>query len=124
MAQSTLHFALGMIAGTAMSFPPLLRARLAGAKLSRHFTGWFLLAYGLGIYAIVPSLLRRAGVPDAVCDGWWMNLFLFHPLLDRLKDGGILLGEILVASGFILQYSLLLAAISRCHRKAHPDPNG
>lgn len=116
MAQSTVHFAIGMIAGTAVALPRLVRRQRAGEPVAAEFARWFLYSYGLGALAIVPSVLRKMGVPDGVCDGWWMNVFLLYPLIGRLKSGGTLVGELLMGSVFGLQYGLMLLYI-RSHRK-------
>lgn len=113
MAQSTLHFAAGMAIGTAFAVPSLLQRLRARAGTAGGFLRWFALSYGLGCAAIIPSLLRHAGMADWACTAWWMNVFVFFPLIDGVRAGGILLGEAAVAALFGLQYVALLYAI-RC----------
>ena len=113
MAHSALHFSLGMLIGSAVSLPPLFRAWFAGRKLARSFAVWILLSAALGILALAPGLLRRIGVPDAACDGWWMNLFVFYPALNKLLHGGTIYGVAAILACFTLQYALLLAALAR-----------
>ena len=117
MAHSTLHFSLGMIAGTAISLPSLVRAWRQNNRLSIRFLTWFLVSYGLGVYAVVPGLLRRLGLPDAFCDGSWMNAFLFYPLLNVVKPGALTSGPLTLAACFAFQYGLLLLALFSKYRK-------
>ncbi|MBN1558560.1 MAG: hypothetical protein JW951_10500 [Lentisphaerae bacterium] len=113
MAHSALHFSLGMAAGTAVACRPLLRARRAGARLAPVYGRWLLLCYGLGCYAVIPSLLRRCGVSESVVSAGWMNVFLLHPLLTRLKPGGGLLGPAALLVCLTAQYAWLLLALRR-----------
>jgi hypothetical protein len=46
-----------------------------------------------------------------------MNVFLLHPLLDRMKHGGMVPGQIALAALFAAHYALLLAAIRRHDRR-------
>jgi len=76
---------------------------------------WFgkrlITAYALGLFAIIPGILRFVGMPEHMCNGWWMNVFIFYPVINKLKPGGMLVGEALVILCFALQYALLLAAL-------------
>jgi len=113
MAHSAMHFVIGLAAGTAVLLPSVVKAARRNDRLAPAFAKWIAISWALGLLAIVPSLLRGLGVPAAVCSGWWMNLFLFHPLADRLKPGGMLVGELGVALLLTLQYVLLLLALQR-----------
>jgi hypothetical protein len=45
-----------------------------------------------------------------------MNLFLFHPWIDRVKSGGMLIGELGMVLCFTAQYTFLLLALKRTRR--------
>ena len=114
MAHSALHFSVGMIAGTAVALPALARAWREDGRLSPHFRRWMLWAYGLGALAIVPALLRKAGLPDAVCEGWWMNVFMLHSLINTvIRREAMPQTGALLALCFGCQYVLILLAIRR-----------
>jgi hypothetical protein len=111
MADSSLHFALGYGFGTALSIAPLLKRLKPPRRLSGAALRWIGISFGLGVFAIVPNLLRRTGVPEPVCSGAWTVVFFLHPLVDRLESGGRLIGQMGILSCFAAQYILLLAAI-------------
>jgi hypothetical protein len=79
------------------------------AATAKPIRNWLIAAYGLGLWAVLPGALKRVGVAD----GWWMNVFLLHPLINRMKGGGVLVGEILLVFLFVLQYATILVAIRR-----------
>lgn len=118
MAHSTLHFTLGMALGTSMLVRSVLPGFTSARESAALFGKWLIVSYALGFLAIVPNLLRSIGVPEIICGGWWMNIFLFHPLVDKVKTGGMLIGEVGIISCFVLQYALLLAALRvRLHKR-------
>ena len=117
MMHSTLHFSLGMLVGTALTCRPLLAAWKRGARVAPRLRRWLVVAYGLGLYAIVPNLLRRAGVAHAVCEGWLMNIFLFSPALNRLMQGGTISGPFIMGALVAAQYVILLQAVRRTTRQ-------
>jgi len=116
MAQSTFHFAVGMAAGTAVAAPSLLQGIRNRGGTAKCFLRWFVLSYGLGFVAIVPSLLRHWGGSESLCRSWWMNVFLFFPLIDGLWPGGLVLGEAAIAAVFVLQYGAMLLMVRRLER--------
>ncbi|MBM4142477.1 MAG: hypothetical protein FJ225_02625 [Lentisphaerae bacterium] len=118
MAHSALHFALGMAVAGAAALPALARAWRAGERLAGRLRAWLLSSCALGLWAVAPNLLRRAGCSANLCRGPWMNVFLFHPLLDRLYDGGSIVGPSLLALLFAAQYAALVAAAARAERRA------
>jgi len=118
MAHSVLHFAVGLAAGTALFAHRAVRRLRRGAPLAAPLGRALVLAYALGGWAIVPNLLRRLGVPESVCREPWMNVFFFHPALDRIKAGGVLIGELAVILCFAVQYTVLLAAILLIRRRS------
>jgi len=120
MAHSTLHFSLGWMAGTAFAAPALLRAWISGRRLSPHFRRWFLASYLSGIYAVTPGILRRIGVPDGICDGWWMNVFVLYPLVNAWKSGAVTMGPLVLGACLGIQYVALVAAVRRALRGIRP----
>jgi len=118
MAHSALHFSLGMVIGSAATLPRVAKAWIANRTLAGDLRRWLLVSYALGLYAIVPSLLGWCGLPAAFCRGWWMNVFLLHPLLTRLKAGGMIPAGCAICFCFVVPYCLLLAALRRAaHRE-------
>ena len=120
MTASTAHFALGMAVGSAVAVPLLWRQWQKRGRLSAALGRWLLWSYGLGLYAVVPGILLRCGLPGTFCRGAWMNVFLLHPLLDRTGAGGMYKGAALIGALFAAQYFLILLAIRRCPARKHP----
>lgn len=117
MAHSSLHFTFGALVGSVSAARPLLRAWRERLPLARPCRRWLLWAYGLGILAIAPALLRRLGVPDHLCQAWWMNVCLFHPALTRLKDGGAIMGTLALLALGITHYVIVLLGVRESHRR-------
>ena len=118
MAHSAIHFSIGMIAGSIVTFPPLIKAWLANSPLTKKIRRWLLISYAAGIYAIIPSLLGWVGMPASFCDGWWMNIFLLHPLINKLGTTGRLIpATIAVFLCFVVPYLIILAAIFRAKKE-------
>jgi hypothetical protein len=113
MAQSTLHFAFGMAVGSVWALPALWKVWWQRIPISRTIGRWLLLAYGLGLYASLPSILRRLSNGADWTTGSWTNLFLFYGLIERLDAPSIALGELAIAACFGAQYALILLAIRR-----------
>jgi len=111
---STSHFAVGMVVGTAAATPLLWRQWRQRGSSATAIGRWLLWSYGLGLYAVVPNILLRCGLPDGLCRGPWMNVFLLHPLLDGMGTGGMYRGGAAIAVQFAAQYILMLLAIRRC----------
>ena len=118
MADSILHFAVGMTLGTALALWPVARVWKSGVRLAEPFAWLLLLSYSLGLWAVVPNLLGRLGCPQGFCSGWWMNIFVLHPIIDAAHPGGMLAGALLTLACFGLQYCLLVAAVA--YRVRHP----
>lgn len=121
MAQSTLHFALGMAVGAALYAPALRRAWIRGERLARPAGRWLVAAYGLGLYASLPAVFRRLGAYEMWTESWWVNVFILYPAIQRLNVPSILLGETLIAALFAIQYLVIVQAIRRVG-KATPGP--
>lgn len=116
MAHSAFHFAIGLAAGTACLLPDVVRAVRRRQQVAQRLRRWIVLAYVCGIVAIIPSILRRLGLPDAFCSGGWMNVFFLHPCVDRLQSGGMLIAEFAIVACFVAHYTTLLVAILRLNR--------
>ena len=117
MAHSALHFSIGVALGSAATLHTVAREWLSGGKLSRSIGRWILISYGLGLYAIIPSLLRWIGIPESITHGWWMNVFLLHPILTRFRAGGMIPAGFAIFFCFVIPYSVILAAILRARKK-------
>lgn len=112
MAHSLLHFTLGLWAAMLVLLPRLPAWERTGPR-ARAYGRWLAGAYALALWAIIPNLLRRTGLPESFCSGPWMNLFMLHPIVDQLHPGGMLIGEAVFLAAVALQYLLLLRAIAR-----------
>ncbi len=113
MAQSTLHFALGMTVGSLWVVPAVLRHWKKQLPLTRVIGRWLLLSYGLGLYATLPSILRRISSGAEWATSGWTHIFLLYPLIEKLNAPSIGLGELAIAACFSAQYGLILLAIHR-----------
>ena len=123
MAHAAIHATAGVAVATVAMLPPLARAWWRGRPLAAHFRNWLLTAGVLAVYAVMPALFRRAGVPEAWCRSPWMNIFLFHPWIAAARPGGGTVGPLMLAAWVIFPYSLMLAAIRRTATKdAAPRP--
>lgn len=123
MAHVTLHFSVGMLIGMLCMSRPLLPAWRDGRPLAGLCARAMVLALALGVYASIPSLLRRLGVPDDVCDGWWMNVFLGYPLIKSVfTAGGMPLGGLAVTAAFGAPYLFMLAAVRRARNYTSKSP--
>jgi hypothetical protein len=124
MAHVTLHFSFGIAVVTAILWRHLWSAWRAGRPMAPLLGRWLLWSYAAGFYATIPSLLRQAGLSEAICDGWWMNTFLLYSLIKRIFTfGGMPLGALALGFCFVVQYTALLAAIVRARRKVSGLPN-
>jgi len=74
---------------------------------------WLLFSYGLGLYASLPSILRRITNGAEWTTAGWTNLFLFYPVIEKFDLPSIALGEFCIAVCFVAQYGLILLAIRR-----------
>ena len=111
MAHAALHFAVGLAAGMAIESPRLKAAWTQGRSLAQPVWRWLWTSWLLGAWAIIPSLARFAGFPESFCRGWWMNLFLFHPLINHWGPHGTIIGAFAFVACFVFQYAVTLAAI-------------
>lgn len=120
MIHVTVHFALGMAVGMVLSAPRLARAWRGGCPVARHAARMLAWAYGIGLFAVVPNVLLNLGLPPAVCSGWWMNLFMLHPLIDQLGHGAAVTGQAACGLLFAAQYALLVLAVHRAAPRPRP----
>jgi len=118
MSHAAIHVALGLIAGALLTLPRLARAWVRKRPLARACGRWLVLSYALGVYALIPSILGRLGVPPAVCQSEWMNLFLLHPWIRQMGPGGKAVGAAVIGTVFAAQYGLLLLLLA--YRQRHP----
>ncbi len=116
MAHSTLHFSLGWILGSLVFFVSSLRIWLNG-RASDWFKKWFIWSFAFGVFAVVPGIFLSLRLPNGFCAGWWMNVFVLHPLLDELKPGGITMGPLLLGACLGGQYMLIVVALWYAKRK-------
>jgi hypothetical protein len=102
-----------MAVATALTYRPLLDAWRRRAPVAALLRRWLVISYGLGLYAIVPNLLRRAGVAHDLCEAWFMNIFLFSSALNHLVQGGTIYGPFVMGLLVVSQYLTLLWALRR-----------
>lgn len=117
MAHSSLHLGLGILTGTTAFVPLIIHRIRSGRKLAPIVAKCLIASYGLGTMAILPGIMMRLGLPPAFGTGWWMNLFFLHPLIDKLKNGGMLVGESAIIISFLIQYSIIILLLARTLRK-------
>lgn len=113
MAHAAFHFAIGMGTGMVLLAPQLKQAWQKRKRLYPAVKGWLFAAWALGFTAIVPSMLRYAGLPESFCSGWWMNIFLLHALINKFFAQHLILSSLLFGGLLGLQYMVILAAIHR-----------
>ena len=124
MAHSAIHFATGAMIGAVMASPSVVRTFFRGKPLARAVARWLLCSNAVGLYAVVPSVLRYLGCPEHLCRSKWLSVFIFHPQLASLHLGTIWATAALVIC-FALQYAGVLTALAVALRRQHlrPHPN-
>jgi hypothetical protein len=118
MAQSTLHLSFGMGMGMLGALPPLWSAWRQHRALAKHLARWCIVSYGLGVYAVIPAIIRRLADNPEIGNGVVWNLFLLFPLFDTLNLPSMAIGEMAVGGLFAVQYVTILLAIQRARRMA------
>ena len=113
MAQSTLHFSCGMLAGTLAVLPRLRQAWSRKVPMAPVIARWILLSYGLGFYAALPAIIRHFVPAADPSSAWWTNIFLFYGLIEKMPLPSIGLGEICASAIFALQYGLMLWLLAK-----------
>jgi hypothetical protein len=124
MANAALHFAAGLALGMALQSPVIRRAWSQGPSLTRALVRGMALSWGLGLWAIIPSLLHHAGFPESFTGGWWMNLFLLHPLINRWGPHATIIGGAALVGCFAIQYAAILGAILNVRKLKAPLGSG
>ena len=117
MAHAALHFSVGMALGLALAAPRLRAAWQTGKDVAPAVLRGLTASWGLGVFAIVPSLMRYVGIPSSCCEGWWMNVFLLHPWMNAHLPPLTLVGSAAFVGCFALQYVGVLAALFRVRRR-------
>jgi hypothetical protein len=117
VAHVNFHIAEGLGLGAALGAVPLARAWLAGRPLAMPILRVALLSFALAGWAIVPQVLTTLGSYPSVHTAPWANLFLGHAVIDRRVDGGLLVGELIIAAWLVGLYALILLAIVRARRQ-------
>lgn len=113
MADASFHFAAGMATGMLLAAPRLYRAWERGTPLAPEVLRWLATSWGLGFWSIIPSLLGYIGLPASLCQGWWMNLFLLHPLINHHGPHATIIGGAALATCYVAQYLVVLASLRR-----------
>lgn len=108
MAHAALNLGVGILAGTVWGWG---RARQKGQAPSRALGALLLRAYGLGLWALIPSLLRCIGLSVRVTGHPLMNLFFLHPILDRWQKSDTAVAALLLTGLFALHYVILVRAV-------------
>ena len=121
MAHSTLHFSFGMVIGSLFALPAYFGAWLKERRPSIFFKQWILWSYAAGTYAVIPGILRRCGVDDAICDAAWMNVFLLYPWMNAVKPGAETMGPLVLGALLGGQYLVLLFALAGALRRRRQD---
>jgi hypothetical protein len=116
MMHSSLHFAAGVWLGILLFLPTVYKKLKANKRVADTIGLLILSSYALGLLAIAPSFLRQMGYPEEVCASPLMNIFLLHPLFDKIFSGGMLKGEIAMILAFVAQYLLILWAIKKTRK--------
>jgi hypothetical protein len=117
MAHSIFHFGIGTLLGALCGLPYMLARLRSEGRSAPAALSWLGLSFAAGIFAIVPAILMNLGLPESIGRGWWMNIFLLHPLIDNFKEGGLLWGQLLVLLTFILQYTCLLILLRKAGKR-------
>lgn len=117
MAHIAFHFSVGLATGTVCLLPWLMIMFPANERKANLTGKWIIICYSLGLWAVIPNILRRLGIPENICSGWWMNIFFLHHLINEIKKGGMLIGEITITACFFLQYIVLLITLKTVMKK-------
>ncbi len=96
--------------------PRLWRKWKQKSHLAQTIGAWIIISGALGIYATLPSILRRICGGGEWTTAWWTNIFLFYSFIEKIDFPSIALGELCAASIFVAQYAIILLAIykSKC----------
>lgn len=120
MAQSTLHFSIGMLLASALTLKPVILALKQRIPASPSIARWCCASYALGLYATLPAIIRRLTQNPELGQSAWWNLFIAYPLIGKLPLPSLALGELLMGILLAAQYATILLAIHRLN-KNHPN---
>lgn len=113
MSSTILHMAIGMGAGTLIFARLPIRAFRGSDSPAKDLARWIAASWALGVFAAAPNFLAAAGLPYSLFDGWWSNIFLFHHLIDLLKPGGDLIGQLAVSFCGAVQYTAIICVLAK-----------
>ena len=116
MAHAAVHVSLGLAVGMALSASQTIRRFRGGGPMAPALGRSLLLCAALGVYAWIPGLSMHLGLSHAFCTGWWMNVFLLHPWVDRFRHGQEILGGAMLLGTLGALYLLLVACVWRARR--------
>ena len=119
MADANLHLAAGLAVGSAIGIVPVARAWLGGRPLARPIGFMILATCALGVWSILPNLVGKVGIH--IAGHRIADVFVLHTTLDRRTDGGLLVGEMVIAAIMVAQYAIVIAAVVRARRRT-PTP--
>jgi len=115
MAHVNVHLGVGMALGMGLAAIPVARAWVTGRQLARPIGLMIAATCILGMWAIVPNIASRVGVP--LGHAWWTDAFLLHATIDRRVRGGLFIGEAAIAATLIVQYLVVLLALARARKR-------
>lgn len=118
MAHVNFHLATGLLIGSAVTTAPMLRMWILDRPMAIPLLRSLIVSFTLAVWASIPNLLTMLGVASgAVHRSWWADLFLGHAAVDRRVEGGLLIGEVVIAGYLTAMYLLVLLAIRRARRR-------
>jgi hypothetical protein len=117
VAHVNLHLATGLLIGSSVTIGPLLRGWISERPVAVLLLRSLVVSFTLAAWAIVPNVLTTLGASSSVHESWWSNLFLGHAALDRRTEGGLLIGELVIAGYLTAVYLVVLLAIRRARRR-------
>lgn len=119
MAHPIFHFSIILLLSMLIQGPWLFNKINDNTNVSDAITRFLIISYGFAVFSIIPNILGHLGAPDPFWTGWWMNIFIFHHIIDRIKNGGLLIGELLYLACFGVQYAILLITLLKLRQKTH-----
>jgi hypothetical protein len=122
MAHVNLHLAAGLVVGAVAGAVPLGRAWLAGRPVSGPILRIALASFALAAWAAMPQVLTTLGASGRVHAAWWADVFVGHRTIDRRIDGGLLIGEVVIAAYLCGLYVVVLVALWRARRDRGGSP--
>ena len=114
-APAAIHFAIGWLVVTLVMAPNLWRAWTAHRPLGRSLTRWVIWSAVSGIWAILPSLIKRLGwvPPDQALNLFWGYGWISHSSIGHIQIAGPAILTALLA----LQYGVIVGCYFRAEAK-------